>query len=487
MKTVDSTSTIRNIKAENSSFVGNTQYGAYNNDLISRTIDLTLNWWGNHTGPSGDGLSGSGDKINSNILYKEWLCQPYTTDLTRWVSQDGQCLLNAPTNLGWNVSSLTSNPGKTPVTLSCGSYTSDNTPSHVWGSVAGNNIKYQRQAKAPNGGWWTDPQIYTSTYTPFTYFGQSGQGNGWEGEWNSRVRAFYDENNSNEYDSGEIVSNWSDECKITYDKTIPSTPTDLYFWDVDNNKRIDCNGFSKTKHIKEYWNSADDINFLKYEYSSFDAPNGNPGLVSFPLSTNYFDSSWWTIPIEGTYGFEVRTLDKAGNISSWSNRCNINIDWSSPTISNIQIQKSGTDAQYVKKGDTIIITAEVIDTGSGVKAVSTDFSYNSGYTTRPNPTSKLMSKIGDTNTYKLEFVIPNDWNEGDLYITVAARDNLDNYNSNRSSAMRILIDNTTPSVPTNLSYTVNEQTLSCGSYTSVKDVIAKWSESIDTGSGIDHY
>ncbi|HNQ20860.1 MAG TPA: hypothetical protein PKI46_07365, partial [Bacteroidales bacterium] len=43
MRTVDSTSTIRNIKAENSSFVGNTQYGAYNNDLISRTIDFNFN------------------------------------------------------------------------------------------------------------------------------------------------------------------------------------------------------------------------------------------------------------------------------------------------------------------------------------------------------------------------------------------------------------------------------------------------------------
>lgn len=205
------------VEINNNNFTGN-EAGV--NWYSGNTIDATMNWWGHHTGPSGDGLSGLGDKISENILYKEWLCQPYTPS-NQWVSQDGVCKLNAPTNSGWNVSSLTTNPGETPVKLSCGSYTNDNTPSQVWTAVAGNNIKYQRQAKAPNGDWWQDSNIYTNTYTPFLYFGQSGQGNGWEGEWNSRVRAFYDENNNGAYDTGEVTSDWSNECTITYDITAP--------------------------------------------------------------------------------------------------------------------------------------------------------------------------------------------------------------------------------------------------------------------------
>ncbi len=272
------------------------------------------------------------------------------------------------------------------------------------------------------------------------------------------------------------------------DTTPPSTPTGLYFWDVDNNKKVECGGFSNTKHIVGHWNPTSDINFLKYEYSSFDAPNGNPGLVLHPLTTNYFDSSgWWTIPSEGTYGFQVRTVDKASNISGWALNgvagfdysCKINIDWTAPVVSGISITKNNIPASYVKKGDEITISATITDNLSGINAVTADFSYDSTYNNnRPDPIHTSMTlKSGEENIYETTFTIPNDWNEGDLYITVAALDNAGNYNGNRGSAKELTIDNTAPAQPTGLHRrNITGDEFECGDIAQKQTMIPDWDD-----------
>jgi hypothetical protein len=50
------------------------------------------------------------------------------------------------------------------------------------------------------------------------------------------------------------------------------------------------------------------------------------------------------------------------------------------------------------------------------------------------------------NIYEVIYTVPDTWNEGPMYITVAARDNVDNYSGNRSLAQMITIDNTKPTL-----------------------------------------
>ncbi len=121
----------------------------------------------------------------------------------------------------------------------------------------------------------------------------------------------------------------------------PSIPTGLYWKAVDNNNEVvECGGYSNTHHVTEHWNAVSSHDLSHYEYSSFNAPYGSAGLVEMKLLTNYFNSSWWNIPREGTYGFQVRSVDTAGNKSAWAlgnivgieNACRITIDWTDPVV-----------------------------------------------------------------------------------------------------------------------------------------------------------
>jgi hypothetical protein len=101
----------------------------------------------------------------------------------------------------------------------------------------------------------------------------------------------------------------------------------------DTEEIISCGSYSNIKNnLTEHWSANTEDDLDHYEYSSFNAPNESAGLVNEPFNTNSFDSSWWNIPMEGTYGFKVRAVDLAGNPSNYSEMCSINIDWTSPEI-----------------------------------------------------------------------------------------------------------------------------------------------------------
>ena len=153
-----------------------------------------------------------------------------------------------------------------------------------------------------------------------------------------------------------IKGSWSNSKSFTInvDTTPPNTPTGLYFKDSNGNE-VQCGGYSNTHYITEYWSAIkDDPTFDHYEYSSFNAPDGRPGLESREFFSNSFDSSWWEIPSEGTYGFQVRAVDKVGNKSEWSgagggyafaNSCKVTIDWTAPTaeIKGIRYEKADVE------------------------------------------------------------------------------------------------------------------------------------------------
>lgn len=103
-----------------SSIVDNLLHGILNNDPSS-TVDARRNWWGDPSGPSGDG-PGSGDAVSSSVDYADWLATPFDVVVsaandTLWVrpgdadslaiyfrngvNRDGQVTIEAGDDRGW--------------------------------------------------------------------------------------------------------------------------------------------------------------------------------------------------------------------------------------------------------------------------------------------------------------------------------------------------------------------------------------------------
>lgn len=289
---------------------------------LTNTVNATYNWWGHLTGPSGQG-NGHGDSVSINVTYQEWLCEPYHTD---WESVNGVCKLETPEVLGFNVSSLAQNPGDTPVALQCGSYTNDNTPSQVWTSINLDGVRYQRQAKPPGGSWWTDPTTYTNTHNEFGHFGQ-----GWEGKWEVRVRAFYDTNGNGQYDSGEPVSDWSNECSIIYDATPPTIPELTYPTQGQYIKSSEL--YLTWEESSDNFTNPEDIVY-KYRYYSknpIENPNASFVEATYTGTTRHPASGFASGTGEGVFWWTVQAIDLAGNKSEIAPFRMATVDDTAPT------------------------------------------------------------------------------------------------------------------------------------------------------------
>jgi hypothetical protein len=137
-------------------------------------------------------------------------------------------------------------------------------------------------------------------------------------------------------DSNGNPGRWSDVSDVTVDHTAPAVPTGIYYKDTANGDRVDCGQKTSAKNLSVYWNANTETDLDHYEYISYNADGSTGPLREF--TTNYFDASWWTIPVEGTYGAQIRAVDKAGNKSDWSggaqsvqNSCTYATDWTAPT------------------------------------------------------------------------------------------------------------------------------------------------------------
>ena len=139
-------------------------------------------------------------------------------------------------------------------------------------------------------------------------------------------------------DAASNCSPWTEVWKMTVDTKAPAVPTGIYFKDTVNNKNVACGGITSARNFDVYWDANTETDFDHYEYTSYNA-DGNTGLVDQPFTTPYFNASWWTVPIEGTYGVQIRAVDMAGNKSDWSggaesfnNSCKYTTDWTAPTV-----------------------------------------------------------------------------------------------------------------------------------------------------------
>lgn len=245
-------------------------------------------------------------------------------------------VLEDPEQTGYNVNNGddASTPRLTNEIACNGGYTNINGISVHWTDVADGNsfIKYYRQYST-NGTSWGGSEIYTNPYTNYRTF---GGGTGTEGKYYSRVRSFYDINQNGLLDGGELYSGWSNTCDITYDITSPQTPTGLQRRSLSY-EIFECGDLALRQILIPEWDAIAALDFSHYEYSSFN-PNGSQGLNESKLNTNEMVHSW-VPPVDGTYGYAVRAVDKAGNKSAWAltdetlaGSCQITYDSTPPIV-----------------------------------------------------------------------------------------------------------------------------------------------------------
>lgn len=241
--------------------------------------------------------------------------------------------IGTPTNLGWNVHSKSATPNETPVDLDCSAgtvYTNENSVAHNWSAVNGSNIKYQREVTYPSGSIEYF-KAGSNTYTPFSTFGGTS---GIEGLWKTRVRAYVDANGNNLPDTGEETSSWSNECKITYDKTTPSIP--VLTWPINGEVINDNTPLMQWDDSTDTGGSGIAGYYYRVYYNCSDVNDSSTCSSVYPNSTGkWLISSQYQAghTNDGTYYWQVRAQDKAGNQSSWSDLEKVSIDTIAPTSS----------------------------------------------------------------------------------------------------------------------------------------------------------
>lgn len=106
------------------------------------------------------------------------------------------------------------------------------------------------------------------------------------------------------------------EFKVVVDNTAPAAPTNLRRYIKGTSTELACGVTTQRQTLIPIWNENTESDFAHYEYSSFN-PGGSQGINEEILYTNEKMHSWMP-PTDGTYGFTVRAVDKAGNKSVWS-------------------------------------------------------------------------------------------------------------------------------------------------------------------------
>jgi parallel beta-helix repeat protein len=205
---------------------------------------------------------------------------------------------------------------------------------------------------------------------------------------------------------------------------------------------------------------SDDLKLGKHVFVIYDENQDNPGTphwtgnggtayCSFGGTSNTFslegtEDSLENISFvnctnelpEGRYVVVNKVYDAVGKFSE-SYDLTFVVDKTTPIITDLTVDKN-----YVKAGDTLTITAKVTDS-SGIEAVSADFSYNPEYTSTPTPAWVGMTET-EEGTYSVSYPIPSSWNDGIMYIKVAARDNTGGNWVRTPSTAQVIVDNIAP-------------------------------------------
>ncbi|MDD4027332.1 MAG: Ig-like domain-containing protein, partial [Candidatus Shapirobacteria bacterium] len=319
-----------------------------------------------------------------------------------------------------------------------GTFTNDNTPLMQWDDVAGATGYYYRVkyncADINNSATCTSlfPNS-TGLWSSFSEY-QAGKTN--DGVYYWQVQAC---------NSTDNCSNWSDLSKTIIDTNPPSTPSNLNY-STTNGTVLGCGGITNQYTIVAKWNTSADTNFSHYEYKSFNPTTGwvyNGGNIGNNTSrTGTFSVG------EGTYGFAVRAVDKAGNFSNWTsdnliNSCQITYDATPPSVA-ITTPMEG----YTLKG-IVDISGTVTEENPHHYwlAIYRKSDGKEIYSNVVNHSGSINGLIYSWNTLGL--------NDGEYQIKFAERDAADNRSTD--FIVNVMIDNTPPIITVN-PYVTNDKT-----------------------------
>ncbi len=309
----------------------------------------------------------------------------------------------------------------------------------------------------------TDPSLPVTYYYQSSYSSAVGAGNGFVSpiyNKNTGTASQIDASGSSDHlyywqvracDSVGNCSNWSGPWAVNIDSTAPAVPTGIYFKDTVNNKDVACGGITSARNFDVYWNANTEADFDHYEYVSFNA-DGSVGPIR-TFTTPYFNASWWTVPVQGTYGVQVRAVDKAGNKSAWfggsegiNNSCTYTVDWTAPSAPTITSPSNG---DYF---NSIPITANwtaVTDT-SGIAKYQVGYVYDdhhtfSGSTCSDLPNGGCRDVAGNVTS---RGHVPGLNEQGGVTIYVRAVDNAGNVGA-WSAPVHYVYDATAPALTAN--------------------------------------
>lgn len=350
--------------------------------------------------------------------------------------------LTAPVNKGWNLRSESITAGERPVDVVCSESTNGDFTIYGNGQVAHNwetsdvvaGLKFQREWQWPGSGTWTtDTTAYSVTNTNFATFGSS---QGTEGIWNTRVRSWLDQNGNNSFDMGiDLVSDWSNECSLTYDRTPPTVPVNP----SHNAVIIGTNNFDF-----DWDDSVDSSTPITYEFQS----SLNPTQVDGVLTTGLWQSGILPTSMihssgapDGTWYWQVRARDAVGNVSDWSEIWSVTLDTVAPDVEVttpaaglvngiVEVRGTVTDANPHHYWFVIQNSSGTTVAGPGTVNDTTSF------------TNKLLLNWDTTS-------LPS----GEYTIKLEARDSANNKDSGSVDWVKVQVDNTRPTVtitsPTN--------------------------------------
>lgn len=372
----------------------------------------------------------------------------------------------------------------TNLTPADGTVTNDPAFVDTWSVVEGAAGYEYRTANVLDGSN-LGPIIYSdSTTTQPGRYSTSGStvtrqnGGTPEGDYYWQVRAI---------DSAGNAGPWSVINKVSVDTTAPGVPT----------LETPANGISI--NYNTFWFDWSDV--LGASGYEFQASQSSATDLQGSLTSNVWhgdasgieptNSRAWSSGANGTWYWQVRAVDAAGNKSAWTAAWAITIDMTAPAVpsslswvdSNNQSAQNGfTNTQ---KGTLSWEEATPSDVDHYVYKFWTNIpgyfeGQGNAWTTEPN-NQGLIVQTSTGGSIWTDFADK----EGTYYFCVEAVDRAGN-NSGCSDTLAITYDKTAPAAPTNLVWTTSTGTaVANGGTTDDESGVASWGAS--TSSDVDHY
>ncbi len=235
---------------------------------------------------------------------------------------------SAPTNPRWENSA-----GDT-----LGAYTNVNLVTPIWDAPATGPVDhYEYSFQSPIAGWSAPEPFYTTSIPDQSFYG--GGDSGTEGVWQFRVRTV---------SASGLTSDWAVAPTITYDKTLPGLP--VHEFPADNS-------FINYNNFWFEWTDATDAVSYETQYSQNPAVDVNGAFQNVQWSGDYQNiqpssSNAHSVGANGTWYWQVRAVDVAGNKSAWTSPWKVTIDMSTPNLPTSSMTQDSDNASVLNGGQT---------------------------------------------------------------------------------------------------------------------------------------